>query len=61
MACDWLSALSLRGMVSPGEETEVELERPPQKLKLKDFFQVKTPSFLFLIQPLYFPHAITVN
>lgn len=25
MAWDWLSALSLRGMVSPGEDTEVEL------------------------------------
>ncbi len=26
IACDWLSALSLRGMVSPGDETEVELK-----------------------------------
>lgn len=26
MACDWLSALSLRGMVSPGDDTDVELE-----------------------------------
>lgn len=36
MACDWLSALSLRGMVSPGEETDVELEKT-EKLEPKDF------------------------
>lgn len=29
MACDWLSALSLLGIVSPGDETEVDLQTVP--------------------------------
>lgn len=32
MAWDWLSALSLRGIVSPGDETDVDLMERKQPL-----------------------------